>query len=151
MILSAQTIRRLASQGMISPFSEREIFMGKTYGLGPCTYDLTLGQDVTLASGEFRLATTKEHINLPANICASMLDKSSWARQGLSIFNTHFDPGWRGYPTIELVNLGPYTLHLVSGVPICQMKFEQLDDYTHIPYAGKYQDQPSHPVEAINE
>ena len=151
MILSAQTIRQMALSGMISPFHERAVRNGKTLGLGPCTYDMTIAQNIRLEPGEFLLVSTNERVNLPHHVCASVLDKSSWARRGLSVFNTHFDPGFRGYPTLELVNLGPDTIEIFSGEPICQFKFELLDYTTVMPYTGKYQDQPSYPVESKDD
>lgn len=151
MILSAQTIRELAHSGMIEPFHERAVRNGKTFGLGPCTYDMTIAQNVCLHPGDFLLVSTNERVALPSHICASVLDKSSWARKGLSVFNTHFDPGFRGYPTIELSHRGPAILEIWAGEPICQFKFELLDYPTLMPYTGKYQDQPARPVEAINE
>jgi dCTP deaminase len=151
MILSAQTIRQLALDGMIQPFFERTIRAGKTYGLGPCTYDMTIAQTLTLKPGEFALASTIEKVSMPHNVCASVLDKSSWARKGLSVFNTHFDPGFQGYPTIELSNRGNETIILPIGAPICQFKFELLDHSTIIPYTGKYQNQPAHPVGSRDE
>jgi deoxycytidine triphosphate deaminase len=58
MILPAQSIRRLAKAGMIKPFSERGIAHGRSYGLGPCTYDVRLKQDIWLWPFWGRLAST---------------------------------------------------------------------------------------------
>lgn len=175
-VLPAQDIRRLCKQGwmkfgngpdtisvtkeyLISPFTERGEFKGKTYGLGPCSFDLRLKHILTkdnkladsyvIQRGEFILVSTIERVSLPHNVCGTVLDKSSWARKGLSAFNTHFDPGFYGYPTIELVNLGPETLPIEIGLPIVQMKFEYLASETELPYQGKYSNQPDRPVEAI--
>lgn len=155
MILSAQTIRRYALEGMIHPFYERERFAGKTFGLGPCTYDFTLSWPLTnplkLGPSQFILVSTRERLALPNHICASVLDKSSWARLGLSVFNTHFDPGFEGFPTIELANVGQNILEFTDGTPLCQFKFEELDLPTEQPYNGKYQNQPPRPVGSIDE
>jgi dCTP deaminase len=80
-----------------------------------------------------------------------VLDKSSWARVFLSAFNTHLDPGWEGYLTVELANLSEEPIEFEEGDPLCQIKFEFLDQPTNIPYAGKYQDQPAEPVPARRE
>lgn len=157
MILSYQTIRRLCQeQKLIDPWNERTVHNGMSYGLGPCTYDFRLDKilnennllvsEYELASGEAILVSTIEAVNLPDYICASVLDKSSFARKFMSCFNTHFDPGFKGFPTIELVNLGPRKIRLEYGMPICQFKFELLDRPTEKPYEGKYQHQEARPV-----
>lgn len=143
---------------LISPFVERGEFMGKTLGLGPATYDFTLdkvlnedneiSEEYVLSPGEFILASTVEKVDIPFNVCGSILDKSSRAREGMSAFNTHFDPGFFGYPTLELVNFSKKPIHLIKGMPIIQMKFEYLAEETEMPYAGKYNDQPAKPIAA---
>lgn len=158
-VLSYQTIRRLCiERKMIDPWFERTIYEGMSYGLGPCTYDFRLDQILTedntiqlrydLAPGEAILVSTIEEVSIPDFICASVLDKSSFARKFMSAFNTHFDPGFKGFPTIELVNLGPNVIELKQGMPICQFKFETLDMATEKPYIGKYQNQIARPMPA---
>lgn len=201
MILPAQKIRELCTSGtiistyiegrlvindsaphkpslMIEPFHERTEFMGKTFGLGPCTYDMRCGQDLVILPRHlwwkfkayqwldtirhelgydklyenyrigFTLASSIERVAMPDNVCATVMDKSSWARKGMSVFNTHFDPGFAGYPTLELSNNGNDILHITKGMAICQFKFEMLYETTEIPYRGKYMNQPDRPVEA---
>ena len=150
--------RTVEVRQMISPFTERGEAFGKTFGLGPCTYDFRLNHilgkhnqllsEYTVVPGEFVLASTIEKVAFPHNICGTILDKSSMSRKGISAFNTHFDPGFIGYPTVELVNLSNENVKLVHGLPIIQMKFEMLLAETDMPYQGKYQNQPNRPVEA---
>jgi dCTP deaminase len=115
-ILSAQSIRSLchlgdlplAKFGLISPFSERAVFEGKSYGLGPCGYDIRLAQDVELWPGDFLLASSLEHFNLPNNVVARAHNKSSWARLGIDAsFSTVLEPGWKGHLTIEIKDNRP--------------------------------------------
>jgi dCTP deaminase len=149
-VLSAQTIRRLA-QGdwpLISPFVERGVVGGRSFGLSACSYDCRIAQDLVLLSGEAALASTMERFVLPDNICGSVMDKSTHARAFMSVFNTHLDPGWEGWLTVELVNHGGYRIEFEAGAPLCQVKFEWLDHPTILPYRGKYQDQPNAPVAA---
>lgn len=80
-----------------------------------------------------------------------MLDKSSYARVFVSAFNTHLDPGWRGWLTVELVNLGTERVVYRRGDPVCQVKFEWLDEPTDRPYSGKYFDQERGPQSARSE
>lgn len=97
------------------------------------------------------LASTMERFCFPTNICGSVLDKSSYARVFVSAFNTHLDPGWEGFLTVELVNCGDTTIHYKKGDPLCQIKFEWLDAPTVLPYSGKYQNQESGPQSARSE
>jgi dCTP deaminase len=156
MILSAQTIRQwcLHVRPMISPFIERTVTRGKTFGLSAAGYDVRI--DLTprvrlLMPGEFILASTIEHFELPALILGVVHDKSSWARRGLSVFNTIIEPGWRGYLTLELANHGHEEITLSHEDPIAQIVFHRLDKPTDQPYSGKYQDQARGPQPAIDE
>lgn len=158
-VLSAQSIRRLCidpktMQGrlpLITPFTERGVLAGRSYGLSSCTYDCRIAHNLLLPVGQGKLAVTMERFCFPSNVCGSLLDKSTHARLFVSAFNTHFDPGFVGHATIELVNLGDAVAEWQAGDPICQMKFEWLDEPTELPYQGKYQDQPMVPVGPIAE
>lgn len=151
-ILSAQSIRRMAyDNSMLVPFVERGVIRGRSFGLSACTYDCRINHPLIIPVRQSRLAVTMERFNLPNNICASVLDKSSWARVFVSAFNTHLDPGWSGYLTVELANLGEEFVEFQAGDPVCQIKFEWLDEPTELPYRGKYQDQIQEPIAAILE
>lgn len=143
-VLSAQSIR---TNVYIYPWNERTVHpKGMSYGLSVSGYDLRIKNTYVIMPREFVLVTTMEKLGIPKNVQGILLDKSSWARQGLSCFNTKFEPGWCGYPTIELVNLGPNNLLIEDGMPIAQMEFHWLDETTESPYRGKYQDQGQEPV-----
>lgn len=141
MILSAQSIRNQI--GLIEPFCERGVARGMSYGLSSCGYDVRIAEKVRLERGQFSLASTIERFNFPDNIVGKLHDKSTWARRGLSVFNTVSEPGWSGYLTLELINHGPETIILWPGDPIGQMVFHVLDEPTEQPYRGKYQNQGS--------
>jgi dCTP deaminase len=148
-VLSAQSIR---TNVYIYPFSERTVHEnGMSYGLSASGYDLRIKDRLYLAPMEFALCTTLEELELPDDVQGILLDKSTWARQGLSMFNTKFEPGWRGYPTVEVVNLGRKAVEIPAGAPLCQMEFVWLDEPTEQAYAGKYQNQPNVPVRAMFE
>jgi dCTP deaminase len=66
----------------------------------------------------------------------------------MSAFNTHIDPGFSGFVTVELANLGEQIIRFEKGDPLCQIKFELLDYYTDLPYSGKYQSQERGPQAA---
>jgi len=162
MILSAQSIRRLcnppkveeegypgslvpAHRPLITPFVERGVSNGKSYGLSSCTYDCRIAEDLIIPVGQSRLASTIERFCIPNNVCGSVLDKSSWARVFLTAFNTLLDPGWEGYLTVELSNLGVEPIQFKLEDPLVQVRFDWLDEPTELPYKGKYQDQERGP------
>lgn len=155
MILSAQSIRRQCywpgtviqkQNALITQFTERGVIRGRSYGLSACTYNCRIAHPLVIPVRQSRLAVTMEQFCFPNNICGSVLDKSSWARVFVSAFNTHLDPGWEGYLTVELANLGEEYIEYLEGDPVCQIKFEWLDEPTEAPYCGKYQNQPPVPV-----
>lgn len=151
MLLSAQSIRREID---ISPFAERTVRNGMSFGLSSAGYDIRIKLDElvkVLMPGDFVLATTIEHLSFPHFVMGMLVDKSSWARKGLSVQNTVFEPGWRGYPTIEINNHSSECVPIHNVDPIAQMIFMWLDKPTDQPYSGKYQDQPQMPVAALEE
>ncbi|WP_045834456.1 dCTP deaminase [Hyphomicrobium sp. 99] len=142
MILSAQTIRALRP---VEPFVERSVVRGRSYGLSVAGYDIRICETLYLAPGAFSLASSIEHFDMPADVLALVKDKSSWARKGLSVFNTVIEPGWKGYLTLELKNQGDQVLRIDSGDPIAQILFYRLDAPSEAPYSGKYQNQEAGP------
>ncbi len=121
---------------------------GVSYGLSEAGYDLRIAQSVTLHPFKrFSLASAYEKFQMPNNLVAVVHDKSTWARRGLSVFNTVIEPAWRGFLTLELVYHGWGVLHIPAGAGIAQVLFHQITD--NAVYSGKYQDQPNRPVAAI--
>lgn len=86
--------------------------------------------------GQFLLATTTERIALPSSLSARVDGKSSLARQGLMVHSTagFIDPGFEGQITLELSNVGPWSLPLVAGQRIAQLTFEFMDGKVERPY-----------------
>lgn len=97
---------------------------------------------------KFSIGITFEHFKMPKNVLGVVHDKSSWARQGLSVFNTIIEPGWEGFLTLELVNHGQEDILLTQGIPIAQVIFHYVDEPTE-GYDGKYQNAKQIPQEAI--
>lgn len=84
------------------------------------------GESIVLAPGQFILAHTMEMFNLPNDISAQFLLKSSVARNGLEhAAATWCDAGWNGSAlTLELRNVTQYhRLKLTPGMFVGQMKF----------------------------
>jgi dCTP deaminase len=122
-----------------------------SYGLSHCGYDVRIAETFTLLPKEFRLASTVEEFRFPRDVAGLLKDKSTWARRGISVFNTVFEPGWRGNATIEIANLGAEMVHFEAGFPIAQMMFVRLEEPTDSPYVGKYQNQGAGPQAARYE
>lgn len=156
-ILPAQEIRKLCQieDGLLYPFEERKLSKGMTYGLGPSGYDVRLNNAIVFnqkGNKKFALGVTFEHFKIPNDIIAFVKDKSTWARLGLSAFNTVIEPGWYGYLTLEFVYHHDEPFHITAGTPIVQVVFQYLYDKTEQPYNGKYQNQTSlGPTKAIME
>ena len=121
---------------------------GVSHGLGEAGYDIRIKQDVLLMPfSRFRLASTIEQFDMPEDLVAIVHDKSSWARRGLSVFNTVIEPGWKGYLTLELVYHRWFPLRIPAGSGIAQVIFHQV--VSPAAYVGKYQNQADRPVSAI--
>ena len=121
---------------------------GVSYGLGEAGYDIRIKQEVRLSpDNRFVLASTVERFEMPNHLVGVVHDKSTWARQGLSVFNTVIEPMWSGYLTLELVYHGNGELLIPAGAGIAQVLFYSLLHEAN--YAdGKYQNQPDEPVGA---
>lgn len=121
---------------------------GVSFGLGEAGYDIRIKQEMWLSpKNRFKLASAIEEFDMPTNLVGVVHDKSTWARRGLSVFNTVIEPGWKGFLTLELVYHGSEGIHIAAGSGIAQVLFHE----TSVPaaYDGKYQNQEDKPQEAI--
>ncbi len=100
----------------------------------------------TVNPGRFIIASAMEEFTMPPDLVGIVHDKSTWARRGLSVFNTVIEPGWRGFLTLELVYHGHEELVIPAGAGIAQVVFHHTQNPAR--YAGRYQDQPDQPVPA---
>jgi len=136
---------------------------GVSYGLGEAGYDIRIKQEIAFTNykregrlvfsdgefhrrGKFALASTVEEFDMPNFLVGIVHDKSTWARRGLSVFNTVLEPGWKGWLTIELAYHGDEELIIPAGSGIAQVVFHE----TQLPaaYTGKYNFQEDRPVPA---
>lgn len=105
-----------------------------------------------LAAGDFCLASTVERWRFPNHLAGRLEGKSSLGRLGLLVHTTagFFDPGFEGYPTLELVNLRDRPIKLYPGMPIAQMSVFSMVSPCSKSYAdgGKYADQGPFPVQS---
>lgn len=144
---------------------------GVSAGLSEAGYDIRIKQEVAFRAGlyhitgslirqarcridnedyqegNFIIASAIEKFNMPPDLVGIVHDKSSWARQGLSVFNTVIEPGWKGFLTLELVYHGNKDLIIPAGSGIAQVVFHQTTEARA--YDGKYQNQENKPVAAI--
>lgn len=91
---------------------------------------------IDLAPGEFVLGSTVEGLNLPGNIHAEIVGKSTIGRSGLIIEVAGFaDPGFEGQLTLEIKNLLNCTYRLWAGQVIGQIKFWHTDLQVEKPYS----------------
>ena len=140
---------------------------GVSWGLSEAGYDIRIKQDVifkpaanTVATkwmdngkhfrvwdyGRFTLASAIEEFDMPDCLVGIVHDKSTWARKGLSVFNTVIEPGFKGGLTLELVYHGNTELIIPAGSGIAQVLFHKISRPAR--YEGKYQFQSSDPEPA---
>lgn len=80
-----------------------------------------------LFQGESILAATLEWIELPSDMVGMLTGKSTLARYFLQVEAAgYIDPGWKGRPTLEITNMGPDSIILRPGMPICQLRLQTL-------------------------
>lgn len=109
------------------------------------------GESLTIYPGQCILACTKEYVRFGKTVAGRLEGKSSLGRLFLAVHITagFFDPGFCGYPTLELVAHAPIKLY--PGMPVAQMSFFRLSGVPRHLYGdpelhSKYQDQPAEPV-----
>lgn len=166
-LLMASPIKQMANSKVVAH--------GTSYGCSEAGYDIRIKQEVRfhrnpiqngmtviitdpscaypggaapVQEGRFALASALEEFQMPPNMVGIVHDKSTWARRGLSVFNTVIEPGFHGGLTLELVYHGEETLVIPAGSGIAQVVFHQtaMDAY----YNGKYQHQSTNPEPARN-
>jgi dCTP deaminase len=92
----------------------------------------------------FALAETVEVIDVPRDVLAICVGKSTYARCGIIVNVTPLEPEWRGKVTIEISNTTPLPAKIYANEGIAQMIFLKADRPCSVSYAdkgGKYQDQ----------
>jgi len=92
----------------------------------------------------FALAETVERLEIPRDVVAVCVGKSTYARIGIIVNVTPLEPEWRGKVTIEISNTAPLPAKVYAGEGIAQVLFLTGDELCRTSYAdkkGKYQDQ----------
>lgn len=100
---------------------------------------IPLGQPFILHPRELVLGGTLEYIYIPKDLTVYLIGRSTWGRLGLIIATaTLIHPGFKGCPTLELINQGNIPIPLYPGWPIAQLVFHKLTEPEKAYYKGKY-------------
>jgi len=159
---------------MIVPFSEKQTKEGViSFGLSSYGYDIRVadefkvfnaekptaidpksfdsqsfvdvkGDVCVIPSNSFVLTRTVEYFKIPRNILTICLGKSTYARCGIIVNVTPFEPEWEGYATLEISNTGPVPAKIYANEGIAQIIFLEADQVCETSYKdkkGKYQAQ----------
>ncbi len=108
--------------------------------------DITTDKDgyCIVPPNSFALARTIEYFRIPRNVLAICLGKSTYARCGIIVNVTPFEPEFEGHITIEISNTTPLPAKIYANEGIAQVLFLEGDDICEISYKdrkGKYQGQ----------
>jgi dCTP deaminase len=167
-------ISRMArSHRMIRPFATRQVRKGISYGLSSYGYDFRVANEfrlinpartdlldpkdltdshfitlrtkiLTIPPGSFALGRSVEYFKIPRNILTICVGKSTYARCGLIVNVTPFEPEWEGYATLSLANTSGLPIKVYANEGIAQLVFLESDEICTVSYAdkkGKYQAQ----------
>ena len=161
-------------EGMIEPFEPEQVRDGKiSYGLSSFGYDIRVSDEYKIFTNvnnsivdpknfdadsfidfkgdvcivppnSFALARSVEYFRIPRDVLTICVGKSTYARCGIIVNVTPFEPEWEGYVTLEISNTTPLPAKIYSNEGLCQVLFFQSDEPCRTSYkdkAGKYQHQ----------
>ena len=100
--------------------------------------------------GEFVLGIIKEYVKLPCDLVGTVDGRTSLGRLGINIHATSagINPGWEGFLTLEISNIGKLPVALYPGMRICKMSFTKLSSEAEKPYQTDKYKCPSVPEES---
>ena len=115
----------------------------------PKNFDTGSFVDVTadvciIPPNSFALARTVEYFRIPRNVLTVCLGKSTYARCGIIVNVTPFEPEWEGYVTLEFSNTTPLPAKIYANEGCAQVLFFEGDEACETSYKdrhGKYQGQ----------
>jgi dCTP deaminase len=161
---------------MIEPFNDAQVSNGViSYGVSSYGYDIRvadefkiftnvfgaivdpkafdpksmvdfLGDVCVIPPNSFALARTVEYFRIPRQVLTICLGKSTYARCGIIVNVTPFEPEWEGFVTLEISNTTPLPARIYANEGIAQVLFFEADEVCEVSYAdkkGKYQKQQS--------
>ena len=104
------------------------------------------GEVCVIPPNSFVLGRTVEYFRVPRSVLTICVGKSSYARCGIIVNVTPFEPEWEGYVTLEISNTTPLPARIYANEGIAQVIFFEADEECEVSYAdkkGKYQRQQS--------
>jgi dCTP deaminase len=104
------------------------------------------GEVCVIPPNSFALGRTIEYFRIPRDVLTICLGKSTYARCGIIVNVTPFEPEWEGFVTLEISNTTPLPARIYANEGIAQVIFFTADEPCEISYAdkkGKYQAQKS--------
>jgi dCTP deaminase len=161
-------------KGMIEPFEDSQVRNGViSYGVSSYGYDIRVAEEFKIFTNvfsavvdpkafdpksmvdyqgdvcvippnSFALARTVEYFRIPRNVLTICLGKSTYARCGIIVNVTPFEPEWEGFVTLEISNTTPLPAKIYANEGIAQVLFFVADEECETSYAdkkGKYQKQ----------
>ncbi len=102
------------------------------------------GDVCLIPPNSFALARSVEYFRIPRNIVTLCIGKSTYARCGIIVNVTPFEPEWEGFTTLEISNTTPLPAKIYANEGIAQVMFFEPDEVCAVSYAdkeGKYQRQ----------
>lgn len=102
------------------------------------------GDYCIIPPNSFALARTVERFRIPRNVLTICLGKSTYARCGIIVNVTPFEPEWEGYVTLEFSNTTPLPAKIYANEGVAQVLFFESDEVCEMSYkdrGGKYQGQ----------
>jgi dCTP deaminase len=160
--------------GMIEPFESSQVRQGViSYGVSSYGYDIRVADEFkifhnanstvvdpknfddksflefkgpicTVPPNSFALARTIEYFRIPRNVLTICVGKSTYARCGIIVNVTPFEPEWEGFVTLEISNTTPLPARIYANEGIAQVIFFEASEVCRTSYAdkkGKYQKQ----------
>lgn len=152
---------------MIKPFVDHQVKDGNiSYGLSSAGYDIRLSDEFKIFSpkdkspldpkkmaqssftdfkgaacqipaNSFILGRSLEYFNMPKDILATCLGKSTYARCGVVVNVTPLEPGWEGYLTIAISNTAPVPVSIYANEGIAQILFFGTDEPCSVSYKDR--------------
>ena len=160
--------------GMIEPFEDRQVRQGViSFGLSAYGYDCRIadefqvfhpaatdvidpkqpsdglftrhqGPDCLIPPNSYVLCRSLEYFRIPRNVITITQGKSTYARCGLIVNVTPFEPEWEGFVTMSISNTAPVPTRIYANEGMAQVVFLESDEDCEVSYAdkkGKYQAQ----------
>jgi len=105
--------------------------------------DIT-GDSCLVPPNSFALARSVEYFRIPRNVITLCVGKSTYARCGIIVNVTPFEPEWEGHVTLEISNTTPLPARIYANEGLAQVLFLAGAEPCETSYAdrqGKYQAQ----------